>query len=157
MKSPFLWCLLRILVGFIFAYAGFSKLLEPSANFEAALLKYGVFSPQWIPWIARILPWLEWLGGSLLIAGYAPRATAAGISFLALCFLVTLASSNLLLESGGTDCGCFGRFGLQLSLRQIFLVDLLSLAVSLRIIFLDEFPFSLHSFLLKRTGGGDDK
>ena len=131
------------MVGFVFAYAGLAKLLEPSANFEAALLRYGVFSPAWIPWIAKILPWFEWLLGSLMVVGYSPRLTSAGISLLSLAFLVTLAASGLLLESGGTDCGCFGRSGLHLSVQQIFLVDLVSLGVSLR-------------FLVKKTEGKDD-
>ena len=137
------WVSVRVLVGFIFAYAGLAKLLEPSANFEAALLKYGVFSPAWIPWIAQTVPWLEWLFGSFMVVGYAPRLTAAGISLLSLAFLVTLGSSGLLLEAGGTDCGCFGRSGLHLSVQQIFLVDLASLGVGLRL-------------LVKKTQGKDD-
>ena len=143
-------------MGLIFAYAGLTKLREPSANFEATLLKYGVFSPAWIPWMARVVPWLEWLFGSLMMVGYLPRLTAGGIALLSLSFLVTLGSSGLFLESGNTDCGCFGRSGLHLSLHQIFLVDLFSLGVSLRMLFLKEFPGSLHSFLVKKSSGKDD-
>lgn len=150
-KSDRVWWLLRIFVGLVLAYAGFTKLLEPAANFEASLLKYGVFSPKWIPWMAQIVPWLEWLLGCLLIVGYAPRLVAFGASLLTLSFIVTLASSRLLLESGNSDCGCFGHSGLvHLTMRQIFLVDLFSLAVNLRILFLEKFPLTLHSFLLKR-------
>ena len=138
-----LWICARIFVGLVFAYAGLAKLLEPSANFEAALLRYGVFSPAWIPWIAQIVPWLEWLLGSLTVVGYSPRLASAGISLLSLAFLVTLGSSGLLLEAGQIDCGCFGRSGLHLSVRQIFLVDLVSFAVSL-------------GFLVKKTQGKDD-
>lgn len=152
---PF-WILARVLVGFIFAYAGLGKLLEPAANFEATLLKYGVFSPGWIPLMARIIPWLEWLLGSLMIVGYLPRLTAAGVSGLSLAFLVTLSSSGLLLESGGADCGCFGRSGFHLSVQQIFLVDLVSLGVSLGMVFSEKFPWSLHSLLVKKNRGRDD-
>lgn len=152
MKSPRLWWLLRVFVGLVFAYAGFTKLLEPSANFEAALLKYGVFSPQWIPWMAQSVPWVEWVLGSLLIVGYAPRLVSTGTSLLSLAFLMTLGSSRLLLESGSTDCGCFGQSGLHLTLRQVFLLDLFSLVVSLRIFFLEKFPLTVHSLLLKLKG-----
>jgi uncharacterized membrane protein YphA (DoxX/SURF4 family) len=150
------WVLPRVGVGLVFAYAGWAKLIEPSANFEAALLKYGVFSPQWIPWLARIVPWLEWMLGSFLVVGYAPRLAAVGTSLLALTFLVTLTSSRLFLESGGSDCGCFGRSGVHLSLRQIFVVDLVSFVVALRLGFLERFPWTFHSFLVKLSEVGDD-
>lgn len=154
--SNLFWFGARILVGLVFAYAGLMKLLEPSANFEAAILQYGVFPPGWISWIARIVPWLEWLLGSLTVVGYAPRLTALGVSLLSLAFLVTLGSSGLLLESVPTDCGCFGNSGLHLSIRQVFFVDLFSLGAALGIISLKEFPGSLHSFLVKKSRAEDD-
>ena len=155
-KSVLFWFLARIFVGLIFAYAGLAKLLEPPANFEMTLLKYGVFPPFFIPWMARSLPWLEWILGSFMILGYAPRPMAAALAAFSLLFLVTLGSSNLLLAAGGSPCGCFGEGGLHLSVRQIFAVDLVNSALALRLAFLKEFPWSLHSFLLKGWGKGDD-
>ncbi len=155
MKAPWkdgVWVAARIFVGLVFAYAGFAKLLEPSANFEATLLRYGVLTPASIPWIARIVPWLEWILGGFLIAGYAPRLTSVGTAALAVSFLATLTSSKLFLESGTSDCGCFGGGGLHLSLHQIFAVDLVSLAICLRLAALKRFPMSLHSILLKEKG-----
>ena len=156
-KDKRVWLVVRVLVGLIFAYGGFSKLIEPAANFEAALMKYGVFSPHWIPWIARIVPWLEWILGCLFMVGYLPRFTAAGLAVLAVSFLVTLGSSRLFLSSGDTDCGCFGAAGLHLSLHQVFLLDLFSFAAVLRLFFFKTYLFSLHSLLLKEKGTGDDK
>lgn len=156
-KKEWAWVIARVFVGFIFAYAGASKLLEPSANFEAVLFRYGVFSPQWIPFLAKTVPWLEWVLGSFLILGYAPKLAACGTAILALSFLVTLGSSRLFLQSGGTDCGCFGQGGLlHLSLRQIFAIDLLNFSLSLRMAFLTIFPCSLHTFLVKATHEWDD-
>lgn len=154
--SEFFWALARILVGLIFAYAGFAKLLEPAANFEATLLKYGVFPPAWIPLLARSVPWAEWILGSFLIVGFAPRASAALASLLSLSFLITLGASRLFLESGGTDCGCFGQGGLHLNLRQIFAVDLASLVVLIRIALFRSHPWTLDAFLLKQTIQRDD-
>lgn len=156
-KPSLFWVWARIFVGLVLAYAGLSKLLEPSVYFEAVLLKYGVFSPKWIPWIAKIVPWIEWLLGGFLIIGYAPRITAMATLLLCLGFLVTLGSTRLILSAGGSDCGCFGHSGLHLSLRQIFVIDLLSLVFMLRIVFLKEFPLSLHALLVKRKGTVDDK
>lgn len=154
--SWFFWAAARVFVGLIFAYAGFAKLLEPAANFEATLLKYGVFPPGWIPLVARTVPWAEWILGSFLVVGYAPRWSAVTSSLLSLSFLVTLGSSRLFLESGGADCGCFGQGGLRLNLRQIFVVDLASLVILIRIALFRSHPWTLDAFLLKRTGQGDD-
>jgi len=150
------WFAARLFSGFIFAYAGWAKLNEPSANFEASLLRYGIFSPQWIPLLAATLPWIEWLLGSFLILGYAPRLVAAGCSFLSLAFLVTLSSSRLFLESGSADCGCFGQSGFHLSIRQIFFVDLVSLCLTTRLALARDFPWSLHSIFVKRNDVRDD-
>ena len=156
-RGDMFWLVARIFVGFIFAYAGLAKLLEPAANFEAVLLKYGIFSPQWIPGLARIVPWIEWLVGCFLIVGYLPRWAAVSASLLALAFLVTLGSSELFLKSGGTDCGCFGKSGwLHLSLRQIFAVDGINFVLALRLSFFTSFPYSLHGFLVKGSGRQDD-
>lgn len=147
-------CLLviaRILVGVIFAYAGFFKLIEPPANFEASLIKYAVFPLSWIPLIARIVPWLEWIFGSLLIVGYATRFTAVAICLMSAAFLVTLGSSQLFLDSGGSDCGCFGGGWLHLSVRQVFFVDLGCLAASLKLASFKSHRWSLDTFLLKEV------
>ena len=147
----------RIATGLVFAYAGWIKLTEPTANFESVLLRYGIISPEWIPWIARILPWGEWLLGSFLVVGFLPRLAAFGVSLLAVLFLVTLTSTKAFLEAGGMDCGCFGRSGLiHLSVRQIFFVDLVCLVLALRISLFKDFPGSLHSFLLKGRAAADD-
>lgn len=144
------WILARLAAGGVLAYAGWTKLTEPSVVFETALLKYGVLSPALIPWVSRVLPWAEWIAGCFLITGYAPRLAAGGASLLFLTFLVTLTSSPLFLQSGGSDCGCFGHSGLHLTLQQIFFVDLAGLAISLRLAFEPSAPGSIDSFLLKR-------
>ena len=155
-RSLLFWTFARVAVGLILAYAGLSKLMEPVANFQATLAKYGVFPLAWIPWMARTVPWFEWILGSFLIVGYAPRFASLGGALLTLSFLITLGSSRLFLESGSSDCGCFGQSGLHLSLRQIFMVDLVNFLVLLRLSRLPFHPGSLHNFLVKQNGGGDD-
>lgn len=149
MKSERVWFVLRILAGPLLAYAGWAKLMEPIGNFEATLIRYGVFPPRWIPWIAATVPWLEWVLGSSLIVGYAPRLAAGGAGLVFFGFLATLTSSGLFLEAGGADCGCFGKAGIHLSVRQIFFVDLAGFFISLRLFFLKRFPWSLDAFLVK--------
>ena len=152
------WVAARILVGFVVAYAGFSKLTEPSANFEAALLRYGVFSPALIPILAKTVPWFEWIFGSFLMLGYAPRFSAVIVTSLYLGFLVALSSSQIFLAAGNTDCGCFGSSGwLHLSVRQIFIVDLAGFLLAAGLARQPIFPWSLHGFLVKQNRAEDDK
>lgn len=143
-------------MGVIFAYGGWSKLTEPVANFEATLWKYGVFPPSWIPALARIVPWLEWLLGCFLIVGYATRLAALGTGLLSLGFLITLGASPIFVEAGNTDCGCFGSAGLRLSVRQIFIVDLMALVITARLVWLKRFAGSLDGWLLKPKPRLDD-
>ncbi len=152
-----LWAVFRIFVGLTLAYAGFSKLLEPAINFEASLMRYGVFPPTWLPFLSHVVPWLEWILGCFFILGFRLRLTALGVCFLLLSFLVTLGSSRLFLSAGDSPCGCFGSHGLRLTLQQIFLLDLFNFAVALRTYFMKEMPFTLYSFLVKQTDEKDDK
>ena len=151
------WLLIRVWVGLVFAYGGLTKLLEPGANFEASVLRYGVFSAGWVPWIARVVPWVEWIFGIFFILGYIPRVAAGVLCFLALSFLVTLGSSRLFLSYGESDCGCFGTTGIHLSLQQVFLLDLANFALTLRMLSLKTFRWSLHLFWLKESSNKDDK
>lgn len=143
------WFAARIFVGGVIAYAGLTKLLEPSVNFEISLMRYGVFPPLWIPWIARILPWVEWILGSFFVVGYLPRLISLGIGLLSLSFLVTLGSSQMFVSSGSADCGCFGTVGFHLSVHQVFVLDLFNFVVAIRSLFLKNFPWSLESFLIE--------
>ena len=153
-RNELFWCIARVLVGLIFAYAGLAKLLEPVENFEAALLRLGVLSPAWIPWVARTIPWIEWILGVFFVLGYFPRVSGAGLCLLSLMFVVVLSSSRLFVTAGGTDCGCFGSsFLLRLTIHQVFILDLVNFSVLIRLLFLKNFPLSLESMWWKEEEG----
>ncbi len=87
---PFFWVFARVFVGLVFAYAGFSKLTEPLANFQGVIAEYRVIPYGWTPAIAMGMPWLEFIFGIFMILGYAPRVTASVLFFLCFGFLVVL-------------------------------------------------------------------
>jgi uncharacterized membrane protein YphA (DoxX/SURF4 family) len=142
-----LWIILRLLVGALFAYAGFSKLLEPMENFAASLSQYNLIPTFVIVPIARVLPWVEWIGGCFLFLGYAPRQAAITLASMTFIFLVVLISAFFTGSASGGDCGCFGGSGIHLTTKQVFVVDVISFSILLRLFFLKNFPWSLDALL----------
>lgn len=146
---PNTWIIARIIVGFIFAYAGLSKLLESPENFAAALYHYALIPPAVVPAVSRVLPWFEWIFGVFFAAGYAYRISACVLAVLNLGFIVSLLGVFLAGQSAAFDCGCFGQAGLHLSRQQVFVMDLISMAVLVRLILLKQMPWSLDRLLHK--------
>lgn len=150
MKKDLLWFFVRVLIGFIFAYAGFTKLMSPMENFRGMIASYEVFPYEIVPAIAMALPWIEFILGSFLILGYAPRLSFMASAALALGFLLVLGASNAILEGGGKDCGCFGENSpIRLTVHQVFFMDLTIFFLSLKLSRVNRHFFSLDSFLSK--------
>ena len=151
-REAVLWFLARVAVGIVFAYAGFSKLVEPVENFRGALAEYKIFPYAWVSWIAVIVPWLEFLSGAFLILGFAVRFSAFVSAFLCFGFLTALSASKILYGSFPASCGCFGQGGLHLNAWQVILLDAADLILSLKLFALREHPFSLDSRLRHPNG-----
>lgn len=149
LRAPDLfWLAVRLAIGSIFAYAGFMKLIEPVENFEAAISDYNLFPPSIIPAIARTVPWIELIGGTFLFLGYLPQHSAAVIGSLSLSFAIILAIS-ILGGEGAESCGCFGESGIKLTSNQMFVLDTLACAGSLKLFARKAFPLSLHTRLTR--------
>lgn len=94
----------RLLLGLVFVYASYDKILQPQA-FALAVFNYQI-APDWaVNLIALILPWLELLLGLCLLFGvWLPGATIFGNGLLVF-FLGALVFNQI----RGLDihCGCF--------------------------------------------------
>jgi uncharacterized membrane protein YphA (DoxX/SURF4 family) len=147
-SSPHLLFFLRIWVGLIFAFAGYSKLMEPVENFRGMLAEYGVIPYALLPVIAASVPWLEFIFGIFMILGFAVPFTSLGLAFFCLCFLVVIGSSDVLLNSASSQCGCFGINGpVHLTVWQVFIMDFINLIIA-GLIFLEKKTiWSLDSLL----------
>ncbi len=99
--------LLRIFVGGILLYAGFSKAMGPSAEFAAAINAYRILPPALVTPLALGLPWMEMEIGIFLLAGFCTGWAALGSTALFLVFLGALGSS-LFRGIDLVSCGCFG-------------------------------------------------
>ncbi len=145
-------------LGWVLIYAGYVKVRLPWISFAATIEAYKLLPADTVIFVARTLPWFEFVLGALLVltsiaAGgsycysYSRRsvmaASAANGNMMTLAALSTLASALLLTFFAilvrsyalgmDIDCGCFGP-GEKLSLRTLVRDGLLagiSLAVAI--------------------------
>lgn len=115
--------LFEIILGGLFFYAGYLKLLHPE-DFAEAVTAYRLAPIVLVGAMAAVLPWLEVAAGLLLAVGLKRRSCLLLLGFLTggflLVMLVTLARGLKI------DCGC----GLFFT-RQVGLVPILEDAVIL--------------------------
>ena len=105
LRNGFLLLALRIVIGFIFIYAGMEKIADPE-SFSKAVYNYKLFPDFLINFIAIAIPWIEVVSGILLIFGLEIKANASIISALLFLFVVIILIS--LIRGLNIDCGCFG-------------------------------------------------
>jgi uncharacterized membrane protein YphA (DoxX/SURF4 family) len=113
----------RLVLGGIFVYAGFSKLLLPNTHlwpmfvlrfsvsmnisiFAQQVESYKMISPETSRWVAHALPFLEIVLGLLLLIGWRLRIWAAAITVIMVGFLAVVTRAYLLHMD--INCGCFG-------------------------------------------------
>jgi uncharacterized membrane protein YphA (DoxX/SURF4 family) len=113
----------RLVLGGIFVYAGFSKLLLPNthlwpvfvlkfslsmnmSSFAQQIESYKMISPAASEVVAHTLPFVEIVLGLLLLIGWRLRIWATAISAIMVGFLVVVTRAYLLHMD--INCGCFG-------------------------------------------------
>ena len=104
MDSKYLNYIIRLIMGIVFIYASYSKILDP-VSFSSNIHNYGV-TPIYIENIlALVIPLVELFIGFGLITGVKYRASL-DISIY-LMFLFILLISQAYLRGKSIDCGCF--------------------------------------------------
>ncbi|OIP89171.1 MAG: hypothetical protein AUK55_14920 [Syntrophobacteraceae bacterium CG2_30_61_12] len=98
----------RLLLGAVFIYAAYDKILDPAA-FARAIYNYQILPDSVINVTAIVLPWLELLVGAALILG----VWQPGAVFLANAMLLFFTAALAFSVACGldVDCGCFGSSG----------------------------------------------
>jgi len=112
----------RVILGAIFVYAGFSKILQPNkfywpfpmlkfsvlanlSNFGYQVASYKMLSPAGVTFVSHSLPFVEILLGLLLLIGWRLRIWTALVSLLLLVFLAAVTRAYILHMD--INCGCF--------------------------------------------------
>jgi len=105
LHNKYFLLVLRILLAFIFIYAGTEKISNPS-DFSQSIANYKLLPILLVNFFAIILPWIELVSGLLLLFGVAVKENSAIISFLLIVFTIAIVIS--LFRGLNIDCGCFG-------------------------------------------------
>lgn len=95
---------LRLFMGAVFLYASYDKILNPEA-FAKAVYNYQILPDIAVNLAALLLPWLEFLLGTCLVAGvWLPGATLISTGLMTL--FIGVLSFNL-MRGLDIHCGCF--------------------------------------------------
>ena len=97
----------RLVLGAVFAYAGFLKAVAPAEEFAFAIETYKVVPQSLAMLSALTVPWLEIYLGVFLIAGLFGRLSAL-LTGAMLVFFEGLLLQAMLRGLPVTSCGCFG-------------------------------------------------
>ena len=97
----------RLLLGGLFVYSDFPKLLRPD-EFARLIYGYRILHPDLINLAGIILPWVELVPGVLLVIGLWPRSAALLLAGLLTLFIG--AAALVMLRGLDISCGCFFPF-----------------------------------------------
>lgn len=108
LRSRWLNLAARLIVGGLFFYAAFEKVLHPAA-FAMAVRGYKLIPFSLSNLFAIAVSWSELVAATLLIFGILTRKAAGAIFILLIMF--TAAITTVLVRGMVIDCGCFGEGG----------------------------------------------
>ena len=100
---PVLILMIRFLLGLIFVYASYDKILDPG-KFARDISNYHVVPFGLENTIAIILPWLELIIGLGIIIGVCINASVFISGGLLIVFIILIAQA--ILRGFNIDCGC---------------------------------------------------
>ncbi len=124
LANQYLLFLLRIILGSVFIYSGFIKIIDVQ-GFSNSILNYKLLPEFFINFFAIILPWIELTSGLLLLLGISVKENAFIINFLLSVFLIAIIIN--LIRGLDINCGCFGtqngtKIGFTKLLENVFLL-----------------------------------
>jgi len=149
---PWVAVLMRVLVGGVFLFAGFSKLLLPHAEVVALVQQYQVLPGWLVSSTALFLPWIEVASGTALLIGFGTTIAALLIAVQLLNFsalMVVILAAGIVIE----DCGCFGNLGWRETPLQVLIRDLIMLALLVPVFFRQRDALGLDAW----SSGGEQR
>lgn len=129
----------RIVLGFVFIYAGIGKIAEPNV-FAKEIMNYRLLTEIIAKAVAIILPWLELFIGFLLLFGV--KTKTASIISSGLLIIFTFGVLSAMIRGLNINCGCFSQHIEYVGWEKIAE----NLALILTSIYLAIFPNSYFSF-----------
>ena len=105
LNNKYLLLLFRLIVGFVFLYAGILKISDPE-GFSDAINNYDLLPLISVNFFAIILPWIELVAGLFLLFGVLVKENSFIITVLLIVFILAIVIS--LGRGLNIECGCFG-------------------------------------------------
>jgi uncharacterized membrane protein YphA (DoxX/SURF4 family) len=105
LKNKYLLFLYRVIVGFVFIYAGILKISDP-AGFSDAINNYDLLPHSIVNFFAITLPWIEVVAGLFLLFGVSVKENSFIFSVMLVVFILAIVIS--LGRGLNIECGCFG-------------------------------------------------
>jgi putative oxidoreductase len=104
LRNHWIWLVARLLLGSIFIYASYHKIIAPD-EFAKIVNGYDLFPSETINLIAITIPFIELISGIALIIGIYTRPAAIIIIGMLAAFVIAI-SINI-IRGHEFDCGCF--------------------------------------------------
>ena len=106
-RAEILSPVMRIIVGFVFLYSGYIKIVEPRDVFYEAVRSYRIFG-DWLSYIiSAFFPWFEvYLGLFLVLGLFEKYVIRIGIGIFLIFEMLLLQA--LIRKLDVVNCGCFG-------------------------------------------------
>jgi uncharacterized membrane protein YphA (DoxX/SURF4 family) len=108
----------RVILGLVFIYASIDKIAFPH-EFTKVIQGYDVLPDVLVRTVSIVLPWMELILGTFLVAGILVKESAFILSGLVIIFM--LASGIQTTRGFVEDCGCFPEIGF-LSTSDIWMI-----------------------------------
>ena len=141
----------RLFLGLVFAFTGFTKLLEPVENFQGGMAAYEIIPYVFIPLMAHVIPWVEFFFGVFLMVGYLPRISALVLAAMSWSFVLLILMTRIVTGSLPADCGCFGEGSpIHMTPLQVLLMDICNTFIGIKLALTPKHPFSLSDFLSQK-------
>jgi putative oxidoreductase len=115
LSNKYLLFIIRIVIAFIFIYAGAEKISNPD-DFALSISNYRLLPNSSLNFFAITLPWIEIVAGILLLFGISVKENSAIIITMLSVFTIVIIIS--LFRGLNIDCGCFGK-GTQIGLLKL--------------------------------------
>jgi uncharacterized membrane protein YphA (DoxX/SURF4 family) len=146
-SHPALTIAARLVLGVIFIYAGWEKILDPG-GFADAVQNYRFLPLETVNIFAIIVPWFEVVCGFLLIVGLFTAGSSLVIALLLLSFLIGLGAA--LARGLDIGCGCFSSKSADPITYWYLIRDFGLLLLAAQILFCNQRALSLDKVLRKK-------
>ena len=144
--------LISFLLGLVFLYSGYTKLLPVIETFEFTFVDVGVANWYTAPILARLLIGLELFVGVLLGIGYNLKKFTLPLSFFILLFFVIYLGITISVSGNNGNCGCFGEHLKMTPFQAIFKNIVMMFLIGLVYFLYDGWRIKYNALLLSLIG-----